>query len=218
MRKIELPNYPTNNTNGRVNNNSFYYKTNEVNKEIQFINNQYMKSPSALLTPGRKSASPTFFHSNFNGSLNNNHNETIYQLNQDSSLKIPTTPTRSKSLSPSLRGIIQPPRMRHKNLTYSTLSNNVFKPIINTNNTKPVIPQSDDIKLKSEAPIVNIQTVENTDDKNSNSDNLISNFESSTLLNTSDQAEEEEDEVKKIKINEIIKTVSLFHFKLIIEF
>jgi hypothetical protein len=32
----------------------------------------------------------------------------------NNNLKLPTTPTRSKSLSPSLRCVVQPPRLRHK--------------------------------------------------------------------------------------------------------
>ena len=116
-----------------------------------------MQSPSTAHTPGRKSASPHFFHSNessftknsfdgqnqkhFNSSshhISNNHNHnsnfnthhqhnpclgtsnnTSYQFssscNQENfNLKLPTTPTRSKSLSPSLRCVIQPPKIRYK--------------------------------------------------------------------------------------------------------
>ncbi len=44
--------------------------------------------------------------------------ETVSNQSKISSfnLKIPTTPSRSKSLSPSLRQVVQPPRMRHKQL------------------------------------------------------------------------------------------------------
>jgi hypothetical protein len=37
-----------------------------------------------------------------------------FNSHESASLKIPTTPTRSKSLSPSLRDVIQHPRLRHK--------------------------------------------------------------------------------------------------------
>lgn len=151
------------------------------------LNNYANYSPSATLTPGRKSASPTFFHSNdtlFNSTKalnpsnsntyysssnngnhiinglkhsinnqylnnyhhvngNNNHHNSLYSnhffsqsenhslnpnnlslsINHDSSLKIPTTPTRSKSLSPSLRCVIQPPRLRHKQQNKTNTNN-----------------------------------------------------------------------------------------------
>jgi hypothetical protein len=129
-------------------------------------NNNHNNNNSAILTPGRKSASPQFFRSNYlneffpdrqqnlhftNQHLNNtfnfyqhqhhhNHNSSFLPNNltfsnhqnninnnntnsvsylahhneTNSSLKIPTTPTRSKSLSPSLRSVVQPPRLRHK--------------------------------------------------------------------------------------------------------
>lgn len=80
------------------------------NDNMSFKDNK--KSP--LLTPGRKSASPTFFCQN---DLVNNGMNYLKNLPQEKyflNLKIPTTPTRSKSLSPSLRPIIQPLRLRHK--------------------------------------------------------------------------------------------------------
>ena len=146
------------------------------------LNQQFYasQSPSATLTPGRKSASPHFFHSNdffkhpqynaynepkhqssFGGgghhhvnggasaanfhnistvnyhhnnyhahnhhgiansggggdsALNHhNHHSVMNNFHLDSyNLKLPTTPTRSKSLSPSLRCVMQPPRLRYK--------------------------------------------------------------------------------------------------------
>lgn len=134
----------------------------------QFYNSHNTHSPSATLTPGRKSASPHFFYpssdyllsrhlnnnnNQFNGHHHNHHlssnhhnsnqhfnnanhhavdnHQTSFQISQINhdylNLKIPTTPTRSKSLSPSLRSVIQPPRLRHKqqNKLNGTSSNSI---------------------------------------------------------------------------------------------
>ena len=157
--------------NGEQNVNGVYSNLNgnhmSKNERIS-LNQQFYNthSPSATLTPGRKSASPHFFHSsdstfmksthneanhrhfnpiyhhtpnnhhfsynqpgnlNSNNSHQNNHlslgnqgsSNTGYQFggsfNHESyNLKLPTTPTRSKSLSPSLRCVIQPPKLRYK--------------------------------------------------------------------------------------------------------
>ncbi|CAF0826640.1 unnamed protein product [Brachionus calyciflorus] len=145
------------------NSNNFFSYTNTNNYNFKSNNNN---SPAAVLTPGRKSASPTFFHNNdslYNKQINNygsylnsfpkhlnvNHysngynygnvnNElnSIYCTNQhESNLKIPTTPTRSKSLSPSLRCVIPPPRLRHKQQNKNTDNiQNTSNNNINTNN------------------------------------------------------------------------------------
>jgi hypothetical protein len=61
---------------------------------------------------------PSFNHfpSNYNPSIHYGISNTysLVEPSTPNSLKIPTTPTRSKSLSPSLRAVIQPPRIRHK--------------------------------------------------------------------------------------------------------
>ncbi|RNA13586.1 hypothetical protein BpHYR1_015427 [Brachionus plicatilis] len=120
-----------------------YVSTNACNNRTAYNSTC---SPSAVNTPGRKSASPTFFHSNdslYSRHLNNglgnvlNSAQHIKHLNfgcfqnqfpftnfngpqlalssqHDPALKIPTTPTRSKSLSPSHRCVNQPARLRHK--------------------------------------------------------------------------------------------------------
>lgn len=151
--------------------NNYHY-----NNSNNYPSNNNIYSPSATLTPGRKSASPTFFHSthfnnpynnhtgvnshhhslhhsnhqpsgfvhghNDGGSLygspnvysfnypnnsnhhhlnsNNNNHQALgpslsHTVNHDSaSLRIPTTPTRSKSLSPQFRNVMQPARLRLK--------------------------------------------------------------------------------------------------------
>jgi hypothetical protein len=147
MHKHEFTSSSSSSTSNPV--NQLNNNNNNNNKEIE----HYMKSPSsvAILTPGRKSAEPTFFHYNtdnsnsFNYSINfnnhnNNNNDLVNDLNNSINLKIPTTPTRSKSLSPSLRGVIQHPRMRHK------IQNNSLKQItttfVDSSSIKPIPPQS----------------------------------------------------------------------------
>ena len=161
-----MPQLNDQNVNGFYSNlNGNHLPKNErISLNQQFYNTH---SPSATLTPGRKSASPHFFHSNDSTFMKNNeqshrHFNTIYHhtpnshihnhninynqainlnnssnhhnhlslVNQSSNnigyqfggsfnhesynLKLPTTPTRSKSLSPSLRCVIQPPKLRYK--------------------------------------------------------------------------------------------------------
>jgi len=96
-------------------------------------------------------------------------------------LKIPTTPTRSKSLSPSLRSVIQPPRIRHKNLSScnnnknyiataafnnnnnneNKISNSALKAITNSDFTTSNISQS------TYLDITNPNTTDNNNNKNS---------------------------------------------------
>ena len=127
------------------------------------------------------------FQTNFNNNHNNHHHHpqihygisNTYSLVEPSTpnaLKIPTTPTRSKSLSPSLRTVVQPPRIRHKqnavnaniSLAASTTSVSVNKrqneengsktlPII-TNNPPPMInQQSSYTQQQQQAQHVQIQ-------------------------------------------------------------
>jgi hypothetical protein len=164
-----MPQFDDQNVNGQFYSNfngNHVPKNERISLNQQFYNTH---SPSATLTPGRKSASPHFFYSNdttfmknshnepnhrhfnsnyhhiqnnhshnssnYNQTLNlngngNSHNNHVSLANQSSNnlayqfggsfnhenynLKIPTTPTRSKSLSPSLRCVIQPPKLRYK--------------------------------------------------------------------------------------------------------
>lgn len=137
----------SNDINDKYENLYFFGINKNYKHEEHFLNrniNQISSKPnhkSPLLTPGRKSASPTFFHQNdlvmhriephqqtFNKSENNTKTSKNIHEEKFLSLQIPTTPTRSKSLSPSLRPIVQPPRIRHKENnsknSYSKLSNN----------------------------------------------------------------------------------------------
>jgi len=185
------------------------------NKEIE----HYMKSPSsvAILTPGRKSAEPTFFHYNntdnsnsFNYSINLSHNNDLINndLNNNNSinLKIPTTPTRSKSLSPSLRGVIQHPRMRHK------IQNNSLKQItttfVDSSSIKPIPPQSPFKNNNNNnnffEPILSIQpstnanntTTSTTNDTNTTNITAINNLDNNT------------DKSIELKSTQLIKKVS----------
>jgi hypothetical protein len=92
--------------------------------QSQFFN---LNHPMANHNDGRRSISPTCIERSThltekhdNEYRNANHHQQINMPrymdppHTPNSLKIPTTPTRSKSLSPSLRNVIQPPRMRHK--------------------------------------------------------------------------------------------------------
>lgn len=157
-------------------NNYSHFLSDELREQSSFNAPKNQSSScskkSPLLTPGRKSASPSFFHANdILGSTHNIHRDQLKNgqlaatvqskisqpfFNETPiNLKIPTTPTRSKSLSPSLRQVIQPPRIRHKqndvNNSYSKISsrNSSFdKPHVGTNNnnhkntSSSVIPSS----------------------------------------------------------------------------
>jgi hypothetical protein len=167
------PNTPSYLTNSHLFNNRHHeYLCSNVPIVNHHASSSLLNTHANQLTPGRKSASPSFFHSshfnsnsngfyntvhdhhhslyqqhasNFYGSSssysNNNNNNNQFHYNQlqshnhhhnqqhlmasqESSLKIPTTPTRSKSLSPSLRGVLQPARLRHKQKNNETRETN----------------------------------------------------------------------------------------------
>lgn len=143
-------------------NNYSHFLSDELREQSSFHapKNQSISDSkkSPLLTPGRKSASPSFFHANdILGSAHTIHRDQLkngqlaaavqgkisqpFFSESPINLKIATTPTRSKSLSPSLRQVIQPPRIRHKqndvNTSYSKISsrNSSFdKPHVDTSN------------------------------------------------------------------------------------
>ena len=74
----------------------------------------------------------SLFSSNFNnfnadGISWNAHNFQNATFTHDTTLKIPTTPTRSKSLSPSLRSVNQHPRMRHKQINNTAKNTSVIE-------------------------------------------------------------------------------------------
>lgn len=180
---------PNRNLNNHTNTFFSFSSTNSVNNRI--VCNS-ANSPSTILTPGRKSASPTFFHSNdsiytrnynvlgnfYHSVQSNKHQNFDCSQNQflftnfngpqlalstnDSALKIPTTPTRSKSLSPSHRCVNQPARLRHKqqnknsNLELDQVTN-IDNPKIRkddkknlTNNENFLFQPIDNIKTKNQ--------------------------------------------------------------------
>jgi hypothetical protein len=63
--------------------------------------------------PQQHNEHPRNLHTTSNYSHANSY-LTSFNLHESANLKLPTTPTRSKSLSPSLRDVIQHPRLRHK--------------------------------------------------------------------------------------------------------
>ena len=172
--------------NSKSNSNKFnfdtyaHYLTNDHDSQLLHtlkIRNPYTEEKNS--SPGRKSASPTFFHSshfiardstepnetfsNANdinkpstyepiqnyGQINIPSNQktlqSLPQIKSPVSLKIPTTPTRSKSLSPSLRQVVQPPRIRHK----QTDTNNSYSKIYKSNkNSFPIDNKSSNEKIK----------------------------------------------------------------------
>ena len=194
--------------------NPVYQLNNNNNKEIE----HYMKSPSsvAILTPGRKSAEPTFFHYNtdnsnsFNYSINFNND----LINDSINLKIPTTPTRSKSLSPSLRGVIQHPRMRHK------IQNNSLKQItttfVDSSSIKPIPPQSpfknnnNNNSSSSSSnffePILSIQP--STTNVNTTTASLSTTTTNTTNITTINNLDIKTDKSIELKSTQLIKKVS----------
>ena len=129
-------NYKSNSNNN--NNNTQLINNEHLNGSIYFnsltlpasdsveTKSQYHKSPTCLLTPGRKSASPTFF-GNYPGVNAYMTTALPHQNVSTLNLKIPTTPTRSKSLSPQLRRVVQPPRIRHKQETNNDVNTSYHK-------------------------------------------------------------------------------------------
>ncbi len=116
-----------------------HFSQEELGEQSVIKNQNTFSKKSPILTPGRKSASPYFFYANDKALSHHKnsgklHNGLQHFFNENPiSLKIPTTPTRSKSLSPSLRQIIQPPRIRHKQNDAS----NSYSKITNGNNSIP---------------------------------------------------------------------------------
>lgn len=220
------------------NNNShaFFSFTNSNDSNNRIIYNS-THSQSEILTPGRKSASPTFFHSNeslytrhlnhghvnfFNSAYNNKHlnlncpqnqfpfpnlnGHQLPLLNQhDSMLKIPTTPTRSKSLSPSLRFVNQPARLRHKqqNKNSTNFEQNQF---LTTNNG---IKRQEYIKNSVNNENFCFQPINNLTLKNIKSESLKSLEESNVEVNKISLKFNESNE--KIQIKKPIPVLPICH-------
>lgn len=229
LQSNNLPNGIIQPTSNLINNSQAVFSfTNSNDSNNQIICNSN-HSQSAILTPGRKSASPTFFHSNdtlysrqlndcqvnffhcayYNKHLNLNSLQNQFPFpningshltvpsHLDSTLKIPTTPTRSKSLSPSLRFVNQPARLRHKqqNKNSTTSEQNQFL----TKNNDKSRPENKKNSNSNEnccfQPINNLKIKNDKSSKkldylNNLGDKLESNFEvykSSLKLNESNE-------------------------------
>ena len=107
----------------------FYNSNNVASQQTISLPTQFQNCYSNNNNNSSKQGShQTFANNIYSSSINYNQNNSYhpqihygisntYSLVEPSTpnaLKIPTTPTRSKSLSPSLRTVVQPPRIRHK--------------------------------------------------------------------------------------------------------
>ena len=107
---------------GRRSVSPVYYNSNQpaINLQSQFQNCYNAKQHHQHQQNSSYMNNNNYYPSS---NYNNNHPQIHYGISNTYSLvepstpnalKIPTTPTRSKSLSPSLRTVVQPPRIRHK--------------------------------------------------------------------------------------------------------
>ena len=131
---------------GRRSVSPVYYNSNQtaINFQTQNFQNCYNIKPQTINQHPYSNNTSNFTSSSNN--YNNNHPQIHYGISNTYSLvepstpnalKIPTTPTRSKSLSPSLRTVVQPPRIRHKqNAVNANISLAASTTSVSVNNQK----------------------------------------------------------------------------------
>lgn len=138
---------------GRRSVSPVYYNSNQtaINLQTQNYQNCYNIKPQTINQHPYNNSNNTSNYSSSSNTYNNNHPQIHYGISNTYSLvepstpnalKIPTTPTRSKSLSPSLRTVVQPPRIRHKqNAVNANISLAASTTSVSVNNQKyqPVV-------------------------------------------------------------------------------
>jgi hypothetical protein len=137
---------------GRRSVSPVYYNSNQpaINLQTQNFQNFYTIKPQTINQHpynNNNNNNSTSNYSSSSNNYNNNHPQIHYGISNTYSLvepstpnalKIPTTPTRSKSLSPSLRTVVQPPRIRHKqNAVNANISLAASTTSVSVNNQKP---------------------------------------------------------------------------------
>jgi len=113
----------SNKTNSSSNNNNSFIPFGSANLHANLTNGNHSNIPHFATLNHHSNQHQHNVHTTSNYLHHNNHLPS-FNSQESPNLKIPTTPTRSKSLSPSLRDIIQHPRLRHKQINKTDRADN----------------------------------------------------------------------------------------------